>query len=53
VLAGRIIAYREEHGRFTTLDGLVAVSGIGPKVLEEIRDQVTIDAEDDRASGGQ
>ena len=53
VLAGRIISYREAHGRFTSIDGLTAVSGIGPKVLEEIRDQVTIDAEEDRASGGQ
>ncbi len=53
VLAGRIIAYREEHGRFTSIDGLLAVSGIGPKVLEEIRDQATIDAEEGQASGGQ
>ena len=53
VLAGRIISYREEHGRFTSIDGLLAVSGIGPKVLEEIRDQVTIDAEEGQASGGQ
>lgn len=53
VLAGRIIAYREEHGRFTSIDGLLAVSGIGPKVLEEIREQVTIDAEEDQASGSQ
>ena len=53
VLAGRIIAYREEHGRFTSIDGLLAVSGIGPKVLEEIRDQATIDAEEGQTSGGQ
>ncbi len=53
VLAGRIIAYRGEHGRFTSIDGLLAVSGIGPRVLEEIRDQVTIDAEEGQASGGQ
>ena len=53
VLAGRIIAHREEHGRFTSIDGLLAVSGIGPHVLEEIRDQTTIDVEEDQASGGQ
>jgi len=53
VLAGRIISYREEHGRFASIDGLLAVSGIGPKVLEEIREQVTIDAEEGRSSGGQ
>ena len=53
VLAGRIIAHREEHGRFTSIDGLLAVRGIGPKVLEEMRDQVTIDAEDGHPPGGQ
>ena len=53
VLAGRIIAHREEHGRFTSIDELLAVSGIGPKVLEGIRDHVAIDAEEGRAFGGQ
>jgi competence ComEA-like helix-hairpin-helix protein len=53
VLAGRIIAYREEHGRFTSIDELLAVSGIGPKVLEGIREQVTIEAEESQTSGGQ
>ena len=46
VLAGRIVAYREEHGRFASIDELIAVSGIGPVVLEEIRTLVTIDSED-------
>jgi competence protein ComEA len=53
VLAGRIISHREEHGRFTSIDELLAVSGIGPRVLEGIREQVTIEAEEDQASGGQ
>jgi competence ComEA-like helix-hairpin-helix protein len=53
VLAGRIIAYREEHGGFTSIDELLAVSGIGPKVLEGIREQVTIEAEESQTSGGQ
>ena len=52
VLAGRIVAYREEHGRFASIDELIAVSGIGPVVLEEIRTLVTIDSED-RPPGGQ
>lgn len=38
VFAARIIVYREEHGPFTTLDDLVAVSGIGPRTIENIRD---------------
>ncbi len=32
-LAGRIIAYREEHGGFQSVDELTAVSGIGEKRL--------------------
>jgi competence protein ComEA len=42
VLAGEIVAYREEHGPFTSVDQLEDVSGIGPATLEEIRDQVTV-----------
>jgi len=42
VLAARIVAYREEHGPFQTLDDLMQVSGIGSKVVEEIRDLVTL-----------
>jgi comEA protein len=53
VLGERIIAYREEHGRFTAIDELLAVNGIGPKVLEEIREQVTIGAEEDRTAADQ
>ena len=33
-----IIAYREEHGSFQTLDELVNVSGIGPVILEGLRE---------------
>ncbi len=42
VLAARIVAYREEHGPFQTLDDLMQVSGIGSKVVEEIRDRATL-----------
>ena len=45
VLAGRIIAYREAHGPFVSVDELVAVSGIGPVVLEEIRELVTTESD--------
>jgi competence protein ComEA len=42
VLAAAIIAYRDEHGPFTSVDQLEEVPGIGPSTLEELRDQVSI-----------
>lgn len=41
-LAERIIAWREENGRFTSVDDLLAVSGIGEKMLEALRDRVRV-----------
>ncbi len=41
-LAERIIAWREENGRFTSVDDLVGVSGIGEKMLEALRDRVRV-----------
>ncbi len=35
-LAQEIVAYRDAHGPFATLDDLSEVSGIGPSILEEI-----------------
>jgi comEA protein len=35
--ADRIIAYRTEHGRFTSVDELLRVKGIGKKKLEKLR----------------
>lgn len=37
-LAERIVAWREENGRFQSVDDLLAVPGIGEKLLEGIRD---------------
>ena len=37
VLAGRILANRQENGPFRQLEDLTRVSGIGPKTLERIR----------------
>lgn len=42
VLSERIIAWREEHGRFTSVDELGEVSGIGEKLLSQIRDRVQV-----------
>jgi competence protein ComEA len=42
VLAGRIVEWRTEHGRFTAFEELAEVSGIGPAVLGRLRDRVTL-----------
>lgn len=42
VLAARIVAWREDHGPFQSVDDLRQVSGIGEKTLERIRDLVTV-----------
>ncbi len=41
-LAKRIIAYREEHGPFVSLDELENVEGIGEKTISSIRDRVSL-----------
>lgn len=42
VLAARVVAWRTDHGPFTSVDELDAVSGIGPKMLANIRPLVTV-----------
>ena len=42
-LAKRIIDYRTAHGPFESPEGLLEVSGIGEKKLEELRDYITVD----------
>lgn len=42
VLAQRIIDWRTEHGRFSSVDELGEVSGIGDKALERLRSKVTV-----------
>ncbi|MFW0111776.1 helix-hairpin-helix domain-containing protein [Rothia sp. CCM 9416] len=42
VLAESIIAWREEHGGFQSVDELDQVSGIGPSKLEKLRPLVTV-----------
>jgi competence protein ComEA len=37
VIAGRIVAWRQEHGRFGSVDELTEVSGIGEATLERLR----------------
>jgi competence protein ComEA len=38
VLAQRIFDYREEHGRFTTIEDLLDVPGIGEAKLATLRE---------------
>jgi competence protein ComEA len=35
--AERIIAYREEHGKFASVSELAKVKGIGQKIVDEIK----------------
>lgn len=44
-LAQRIIAYREEHGGFRSIEELTEVRGIGKTRLEEVRDEITVGEE--------
>ncbi len=41
-LAERIVAYREEHGPFGSVDDLTDVPGIGDAKLEALRDSATV-----------
>lgn len=41
-LAARILAWREEHDGFTSVDDLLEVSGIGDTRLAELRDRVRV-----------
>lgn len=41
-MAERIIAWRDDNGGFTTVEDLLAVPGIGDKMLESLRDLVTV-----------
>lgn len=41
-LAGRILAWRQEHGRFSAVEDLLDVSGIGDGRFAELRDRVRV-----------
>ena len=40
--AAAIVKYRNDHGAFTSVDGLVDVHGIGPAKLDALRDLVVV-----------
>jgi competence protein ComEA len=41
VIANRIVAYRESHGAFATVDDLAEVSGISERMVDDLRPLVT------------
>ncbi|MGH8824861.1 MAG: helix-hairpin-helix domain-containing protein, partial [Jiangellaceae bacterium] len=41
-LAGRILDWREQHGRFSSVEELQEVSGIGPRTFAELAPLVTV-----------
>ena len=43
LLAERIVAYREQHGSFDTIDQLLHVEGIGEGKLEAIRSEIYVE----------
>jgi len=40
--AGKIIKYREEFGKFNSIDELMNVKGIGPKTFEKLKEFIDI-----------
>ena len=44
--ARAIVAYRDQHGAFTSVDGITAVRGIGPSTLEKNRDKLAVGTND-------
>ena len=43
-LAGRIVEHRKQNGPFHRAEDLLAVRGVGPKLLAKIKDRLTFDA---------
>ena len=41
VIAQRIVAYRESHGAFTTVDDLAEVNGISDRMVDDLRSLIT------------
>ena len=43
-LAGRIVEHRKQSGPFRRAEDLLAVRGVGPKLLAKIKDRLTFEA---------
>ncbi|MDA3922893.1 MAG: helix-hairpin-helix domain-containing protein [Salinisphaera sp.] len=46
VKADAIVAYRDDHGDFKSLDELTNVNGIGSKTVSNLRDEATVGSSD-------
>jgi len=42
VKAKNIVSYRESQGKFSSVEDLLKVKGIGPKILEKIRADICV-----------
>lgn len=42
-MARQIVAFRERHGPFATVDSLIRVPGIGPATLAKVRERLTVE----------
>ena len=42
-LAGRIVSYRQSKGRFSSVEELKDVKGIGDKLFDRIKDRVSVE----------
>ena len=43
VLAARIIAYRDSHGKFYAAEDLLEVEGVGPKKFDKIKEYIKVE----------
>lgn len=48
--ARAIVTYREENGPFETVDDLLKVQGIGPKVLEDNKKDILLEDKEESGS---
>lgn len=52
-IAERIVAYREKHGLFRSIDDLLNVNGIGQSLIEEFRDLVTVGVKNNESNNAE
>jgi len=50
--AVKIVAYREKHGAFKSVDGLLKIKGFGKKKLEKAGDELTVGETEEGTSSG-
>ncbi|MCX5686540.1 MAG: ComEA family DNA-binding protein [Candidatus Omnitrophica bacterium] len=43
ILAGRIMEYRSQKGRFGSIDDIKNVKGVGPALFDKLKDDITVE----------